>query len=572
MAKRNKIGIGLDVGSRSIQLAVLKTCKGGVAVERVATKELTHDAIVEGAVMDSEFVCGKIAELLTEQKLKGKDAAISISGRRVMIKKITTDEMTDDELNATIAYEAKSNLPFDTSEVCLDFARMPQEADTGRMEILLVAAKNENVFDAVETLRWAGGKAVLLEAEPFALQAALAEAGYLDDQSAVAALQVGFQSTDVTMFNRGQFDSNRNLNVGGKSYIEGLIKELGIPFERASNILAKKQHTEEEGEVLLTIARRVSEKIAEQVERSFPENFGTSADNPVTRIVLCGGGAHLPLLESELRQHFGVDVDVANPFRHFEVSSKMDSTLVDTAPDYAAAVGLALRAMGDRHAGFNLLFEKDKPEHKKAQYAGFGTILPIVGFSALLFGVIMIHLAQENKLTALNKRLDGIRKETDLYRDKIGLVEQLTKKRADVAARIDVIAELDRNRFARVKLMQLINNSLPEYTWITDVTEANFARGSGLNISGLTSSNLKVSQFMTNLLESGSVRGVDLAVSEQAEIAGTNVTRFTLQVALPGLGLTLQQPDKPEDKLKTGVQAVREKKAAEAKLKKEASK
>lgn len=572
MAKRSKIGIGLDVGSRRVQLAVLRSGKNSTTVLKVASKELPHDAVVEGLVTDSQVVCQKIAELLKENHLKGKEAALAVGGRRVMIKRIVTDEMSDDELKATIAYEAKSNLPFDLNEVCFDYARLPQEMDTGRMDVLLVAAKNEMVFDAVETLRWAGGKPALLEAEPFALQAALAEAGYLDEQGSVAAMHIGFQATDVSMFERTQFASNRSLGVGGKMYVEGLIRELGITFERAAGMLGKESLTEEEHAALDRVAATVSEQLAEQVERAFPEYFSPGAECPVTRIVLSGGGAHLPMLQAALRQRFRLDVEIMNPFRHFRLAKSIDPALVEDAPDFAAAVGLALRAMGDTHPGFNLLFPTDKPDHKRTTYAGLGTVVPIVGFSAIIFGLLMTHLSQESKLASLNAKIKDIRRETDLYRDKIALVEELTQKRADVAARIDVIKDLDKNRFARVHVMQLLNNTVPELTWITALQEVGTPRGAGINITGLTSSNLKVSQFMSNLLQAPGVRGVDLLVSEQTVIAETNVTRFTLQVAVPHLGFTAPQAEKKEDMFKKGAQAIRDKRETEAKLQKEASK
>jgi Tfp pilus assembly protein PilN len=201
-----------------------------------------------------------------------------------------------------------------------------------------------------------------------------------------------------------------------------------------------------------------------------------------------------------------------------------------------------------------------------------GTVVPVVGFSVILFGLLMSHLSQEAKLGSLSGQLTDIRRETDLYRDKIALVEQLTQKRADVAARIDVISGLDRNRFVRIRIMQFLNNVLPELTWIASVQETSTPRGAGVNVTGLTSSNLKVSQFMTNLLQSDLVRGVDLLVSEQTEIAGTNVTRFTLQVAVPSLGIAAPVERKPENLLKRGAQAIRESRETQAQLQKEASK
>ena len=570
MVKRSKLGIGLDIGSRSIQLSVLRSSKNGIALDCVASKELPHDTIVEGAIMDSQVLSETIASLLKEHKLVGKDTALAISGRQVMIKRIDTDEMTDDELNSAIMYEAKSNMPFDISEVSLDYARMPQELDTGRMEVLLVAAKNEIISDATEPVRWAGGNPGLLEAEPFALQAALHEAGYLDNDMPVAALQIGFQSTDLTLFFHDQFQTNRSLHIGGKTFVEELIREMGITFERAAGILARSHRTEEEQHALEKIAQRVADKLADLVERSMPEYFGGSAEHHAGAIVLCGGGAHLPNLELALGQKFGVPVEIANPFRHFEVNShQVNPAQIENGPEYTTAVGLALRALGDIHTGFDLL----SPSHKKAQAAamlpGSSAVIAVLGLSAIFLGMVMVHISQENRLTALQARLENLKRETGLYRDKIALVEDLTKKRADIAARIDVVADLDKNRFARVKTMQLVNKTLPELTWLTNIQEVNTSRGPGFNVSGMTSSNLKVSQFMTSLLQDSDVRGVDLLVSEQSEIAEVSVTQFTLQVNYPVLGLIAAAPGRPVDELARGAQALREKRKAQSELQKQ---
>jgi type IV pilus assembly protein PilM len=567
MMKRPKFGIGLDVGSRTVQLAVLRVKKGEVSVEKAASREISHDAVVEGSVMDSQMVCEKISELLNECRPYGKDVAISVGGRRVMIKKIATDEMSDDELNAAIAYEARSNLPFDTSEVSLDYARLPQDFDSGRMEVLLVAARNEIVFDAAETLRWAGGKPMLLEAEPFALQAALLEAGYIDEQNAAAALHIGFQSTDVTLFDRGQFAGNRNLNVGGKTYVEGLIRELGIPFERASSLLGRGQHSEEEDRALAHIAERVADHLADQVARAFPEHFTSNTETPLSRVVLCGGGALLPYLEPELARRFDVEVLVASPFRSFTPNTKtVKPSALDGAAEYTAAVGLALRAFGEPHTGFNLLPAGDRPsDTQPLQIKGLGMVVPIVGGALILLAMLFSFVMQQVKIAGLNQRLETVRRETDQYRDKINLVEELGRKRSDITARIGVISGLDKNRFTRVRLMQTLNNALPELTWLTDVQEVSTPRGAGVNVSGVTSSNLKVSQFMTNLLASKSVRGVDLLVSEQTEIAGTAVTRFTLQAAIPDINLVAPPPPKSTDKIKQGEKAVRDAKGASQK-------
>ncbi|MCB9366695.1 MAG: type IV pilus assembly protein PilM [Calditrichaeota bacterium] len=562
MAKRNKYGIGIDIDSKRIHVAGLKASGEGVTVEKLACVDLPQESLVDGAWMDGLALSEILANLAKDLHLKGKDVAVSVGGRQLMIKKITTDDMSDDELRGAIEYEADANLPFNISQVSLDYARQHQDVDSGRMEVLLVAAKNEVVFDSTEPLAWAGMKPTLLEAAPFAIQAALTESGYLDDEGIVGVLHIGFQSTEVMLYEFSQFETSRSIPTGGKAFVEGLIRRCGFGFEKALGVLARDSRTEEEQDALDVVARATSERLAEQIERALPEYLGVLAEKPISKLLLCGGGANLPCLQSAIRHRFGLDVEVANPFRRMNSAGK-DVSIPEggDGAGYSCAIGLALRAMGGEHPGFNLIFTEDRPETKRASYLGASAIVPILGFSAVLLGILIVHLNQVTKLNGLEARLEAIREETDLYRDKIAVVEDLTVKRADVSSRIDVIRELDRNRFARLDVLEMLARRLPSLTWLTSTKEAPTPNGSGIHVSGITSSNTKVAEFMTALLQEPEVRAVDLLVTQQTEIAGTEVTEFTLQVAIPTIEIQVAKPRK-DNLLKKGADAIKETNAA----------
>jgi type IV pilus assembly protein PilM len=572
MAKKSKFGIGIDVGSKRIKVAMLKNSGDRVAVEKLACVDLPQDAIVDGMLMDSAAVTDILKQVAKDNGLKGKDVAVSVGGRQLMIKKITTDDMSDDELRGAIEYEADANLPFNINQVSLDYARLHQDVDGGRMEVLLVAAKNEIVFDCVEPMHWAGMKPKMLEAAPFAVQAALTEAGYLDEEGVIGVLHLGFQSTEVMLYELSQFETSRSIPIGGKAYVEGLIRRCGFGFDKALAMLAKNAHSEEDQDAFDAVARSVSDKLAEQIERSFPEYFGVLAEKPIGKILLCGGGAELPFLQPALRQRFGLDVDVVNPFRKMGDPTK--SVSIPEGGDgaaYSCAVGLALRAMGGDHPGFNLVFRDERPEAKRANYLGAKAVLPIMAISAVLLGMTIVHLSQQNQLNSLEARLEAIRTETDLYRDKITIVEDLTMKRADVSERIDVIRELDKNRFARVEVLEMIARRMPPLTWLTEVKEAPTPSGPGILVSGVTSSNTKVAEFMTALLKEESVKAVDLMVTQINKIADTEVTDFTLQVTIPTIEMQ-QIQHKKKNLLKKGAEAIKENNKALDEVKREAGK
>lgn len=557
-----KRAIGVDIGSHRVKVVVLRKSKKGIELEKFFVEPLPYGSIIDHHVIDGFLVGEILSKIVKASQIRGKEVASILYGKGVMIKKIVTDSMTDSELAAAIPYEAEQNLPFDMSEVSLDYVSLPNELDTEGMEVLLVAAKNDLVHSVVDTLRNSGCKLGLLEVEPFALHAAFSENGDIDDKSTIAVLQIGFQGSSVTLFNSGQFEGTRYVNIAGKTYVEELIRHRGITFERAMAILSGEKLTQSDEIALEKVSQLAAERLTDAVIRSFPSNFGPVAEQPVGRILLCGGGAHLPGIVPMLTDKFGVEVEVADPLRFaLPVVDGREDELEAVAPDLTTAIGLALRGLGDLYPGFNLLPSEERKGWKGDRFAGASVVLPILGFAILFLVMVIMTVVQENKLGILRGQLNEVQKEAALYAGKIAVVNELTSKRSDITERIKLIEKLDHARFLRIHILDEINRALPSLTWLTSVAE----KGNAITIMGVTSSNLKVATLMENLVESPYLANVTLTVTEKSEIAHSGVTKFTLEARVTGT--SQKEPETPtkQDAIAQGTRAIKEARAAQAK-------
>jgi len=559
MIGQTKRAVGVDIGSQRVKLVVLKRSKKGIGLEHFFIEPIPFGCVVDHQIVDGFPLCDALSRLLQAAKFRGKEVATALYGKQVMLKKITTDAMSEDELAAAIPYEAEQSLPFDVREVTMDYASLPRDLDVEGMEVLLAAAKNDLVHSITDTLREAGGRPGLLEVEPFALQAVLTENGDLDEKSTLAVLQIGFQASSVTLFQSGQFEGMRDIPVAGKTLVEGLIHKRGIPFARALAILSRERLSKPDEGALEEVVRQMSDKIADAVVRSFPSNFGPTAERPVHRLLLCGGGAHFPGIVPILTERFGVEVELADPLRFVLPSSDgRDDERRSVAPDLTTAVGLALRGLGDLHPGFNLLPQEERRDAKKRHLAGAQAVLPILGVAFLLLWMVVATVVQENKLGILRKNLSDVQREATLYADKIAVVEELTAKRNDIAARINLIEQLDHNRFLRVHVLDEVNRALPNLTWLTSLREEAKSGVSTMVIEGVTSSNLKVAELMGNLVASPYLTDVKLTVTEKGDIANTTVTKFTLQATVKSLSPPKTAPPAKDDAIARGTRAVRQ--------------
>ena len=142
---RSKNVIGLDIGTSSVKLVHLNETKKGIHLLDCAAEALPRDAIVDGQLMNATAVVETVRHLVEKRKLKTKDVAVSISGRSVIIKKISLPDMDRNALDDTIKWEAEQHIPFDINDVYLAYEILQRRPEQGQMDVLLVAAKQEVV-------------------------------------------------------------------------------------------------------------------------------------------------------------------------------------------------------------------------------------------------------------------------------------------------------------------------------------------------------------------------------------------------------------------------------------------
>ena len=104
--------------------------------------------------MNQSAVVDAIRTLKDALRLKRlADVATAISGHSVIIKKIKVPQMTPEELDEQIPWEAEHHIPFSKDDVEIDHQIISTQNAQGQMELLLVAAKKEVVSDYSMVIR-----------------------------------------------------------------------------------------------------------------------------------------------------------------------------------------------------------------------------------------------------------------------------------------------------------------------------------------------------------------------------------------------------------------------------------
>ncbi len=351
---RSRNLVGLDIGDSSVKVVELKDLgKGrGFQLSKLGWEPLPGEAIVDGAIMDSQVVIGTIQRLIQRLRIRNLDVATALYGHSVIVKRISLPTMGEAELAESIHWEAEQYIPFAIEDVHLDYQILEGSSlsGEGNMDVLLAAAKKDKIADYAGVISQAGLNPVTVDIAAFALQNTF-EANYeFEPHQVIALVDLGAAVASITVLHGGTSVYWRDINIGGSQYTDAIQKELNLSADQAERL---KRGEEIEGvtyERILPILAGVTEDVGSEIQKTldFFKQI-SAADEPLDRLYLTGGASQVVHLKESLSDRLKTQVEILNPFRKIppasrEVTPEMINEMMPTA---SVSVGLALRRMGD---------------------------------------------------------------------------------------------------------------------------------------------------------------------------------------------------------------------------------
>jgi type IV pilus assembly protein PilM len=346
---KNKDIVGIDIGSSSVKLVQLKEQKGTYCLQNVGILPLPPEAIVDNTLMDSSSIVEVIKNLLKSLNITVKDAACSVSGNSVIIRKISLPVMPAEELEDQIHWEAEQYIPFDINDVNIDFQiLMSDEQDLTKMDVLLVASKKDIINDYLAVFNETGIKLSVVDVDSFAIQNAF-ELNYDVDPADVSALiNIGASIMNLNIVKGGISLFTRDVQMGGNLYTEEIQKQFGVSSEDAERIKITGD-SPDQTRFSDTISR-INETLAMEMRRSLDFYNTTAGEGKINDVYISGGGAKTTMLVEAVQQRLGLPVEIMDPFRKIEFNEKEfdPEYLKEIGPLVTVAVGLATRRFGDK--------------------------------------------------------------------------------------------------------------------------------------------------------------------------------------------------------------------------------
>ena len=341
--------VGLDIGSRTIKAAEIIETKKGQTLKKFGMTDIAPGLIEEGTINDPEDVADSIRQLFKSYNIRKHNVAISIGGYSVIVKKINVQTMDEEQLQESIHFEAEQYIPFDISDVNLDFQILgPNENNPNQMNVFLVAAKKEMVNDYVNLANLAGLNPCIVDVEAFALQN-IFEVNYDTEGENVALIDIGASKTSLNILKGSSSVFMRDVSLGCGQINQKIISLLKCSFEEADEIKLGQQPDSISAEDLKELISTIVSDWCTEIRRALDFFYSTYPDDQIKRIVLSGGGGNISEFRELLAAEASAAVETINPFGKFSVDNSLDPLFIkEIAPQAAISMGLAVRKVDDK--------------------------------------------------------------------------------------------------------------------------------------------------------------------------------------------------------------------------------
>jgi len=221
--------------------------------------------------------------------------------------------------------------------------------------VLLVAAKKDMINDYTAVAHEAGLNPVVVDVAAFSVQNAFENSYGLPKNDAVALINIGASTCNISVVANEAPSFTRDINTGGNKLTEEIQKQLNVSYEEAETYKVGGDLSDQDSDGVVpqeveAVLTREAETIAGEIQRSLDFYLHTSADGAYSKIFLSGGTAKVPALSKAVEQRSRVPVEIMDPFRGLTVLNEKNyppGFLRASAPMAAVAVGLGMRYLRD---------------------------------------------------------------------------------------------------------------------------------------------------------------------------------------------------------------------------------
>lgn len=350
--------IAIDLSCPEEISAVQIALNGGAPCVKAMTQRLSED---EAGSPSEDDRIDFIRTVLGSGGFKGKSVALLPPLDMILSYPLRVEIGKQESLEEGIVREAAGALGFPLEEAVIDYASVLPDPGGARNvnEVLMIAARSEDVNRCMQQVQKAGGSLEILESAATALVRVHTAAKALDNSLALLC-NVGRQRSEMVVVSRDGMVAHRNVNWGTNILRRKLAENLELGNrERDANFLLRNHGLEDalpstgESDPLQSGAGAfgsTAQLVSPLVDAFIHELRSVTgyvrsraATIAFEGVFLYGDGASVRGLDGYVQEELGMQTKAMDPFKGIGVWDTCSAPDGMSRGSYALALGLALR-------------------------------------------------------------------------------------------------------------------------------------------------------------------------------------------------------------------------------------
>lgn len=316
----NKNIISIDIGSYETKIIEAKKSYNSIQVHK-AFSFLTPDGCYEnGHIKNERALIDAMKTILKKNKISSKIAYLTIKSTEIITREIPFPVVEPKEIEGMLKYQVEEYLPMDVSRYVVQHKIIGKvfDGEKERVNVLVVAIPKEIVEKHFFLLTELNLKPAVLDYQSNSISKLIWFADSINDgtfisDKTIAAIDLGNNSTNVSIIKNGRLQTSRAIEIGGEDLDNNILSFFELSKKE---LLEEKLKIEdisviEEGYTdynrLINITKTTIENIIDKAERIVKYYTSKEIENEINVIILYGGLSKLNGVDKLFSSYFSIN-------------------------------------------------------------------------------------------------------------------------------------------------------------------------------------------------------------------------------------------------------------------------
>ncbi|MEN9912065.1 MAG: hypothetical protein RI956_509 [Pseudomonadota bacterium] len=348
--KRHNALTAVDITSTAVKMLQLDCVGKTYEISAYASASLPKGALVNGVIEKLPVVVEALGRCISRSGANVRNVALAMPTQSVTTRVLTyPSDFSDRFIQEQIEAEANIHIPFPLEEVRFDFCKLGLNKNGTDSNILLVAARREQVDGRINVIEAMGLVPTLIDVESYCIQRCVAQSAKAMPKQGkgliLAHLDIGAMTTTLTVVKDDEILFQREQNFGGHQLTLDISKQYSLTVEEAE---VKKRTVELPVDYTQRLLKPFLQDTAQTVARSLQFFYTSTPYSRVDQLLLGGGSSPLPGMVDAITHMTQVPVVMFSPIQGYSFNKRVNVRQIERdAAQLSVVCGLAMRAFDD---------------------------------------------------------------------------------------------------------------------------------------------------------------------------------------------------------------------------------